>query len=373
MELYKSKFISFDDLLYTNDENKKLLPLVLAIDEPEVHLNPYLQRSLIRYYKQILCNENSGFVQLLNDCFGIDGLDGQLIIVTHSTDALVGDYHNLIRFYMKEGKTSVISGYDLSSIKPNNKEDCSETKVEKNSFRLLGFNNSATHPIESTNERTCITQKEEKHLVMRFPEIKEAFYAKCVIFIEGETEYGCIPAFAEKTGIALDDYGICVINARGESSIRPLRKLLDLFAIPSIAIYDRDARSTEQLVDEFFTGELCFEVELVQTLFKKGSASLVQKIASSLDDKAMSVTLGGISNNCFKKLGVDMSKYKDKKLCDADISNENEFCKMYSVWFMAKKGVLLGRIVGKLLNCDLIPTCYKTAINRAREIAVNGK
>lgn len=41
MNLYKSKSSPFEELLYTNDEGKKLLPLILSIDEPEVHLHPY--------------------------------------------------------------------------------------------------------------------------------------------------------------------------------------------------------------------------------------------------------------------------------------------------------------------------------------------
>lgn len=91
MELYKSKTVLFDDLLYTNSTGKKLLPLILSIDEPEVHLHPYLQRSLIGFYKRILCNKDAEFVELLRSFFGIAGIDGQLIIVTHSTDALAGD------------------------------------------------------------------------------------------------------------------------------------------------------------------------------------------------------------------------------------------------------------------------------------------
>jgi len=104
MELYKSKSNPFEEQLFTDDSGKKLLPLVLSIDEPEVHLHPYLQRSLIGYYKKILHNEDADFAELLNLCFGIDGIDGQLIIVTHSTDALVGDFRNLIRFYKNGDK-----------------------------------------------------------------------------------------------------------------------------------------------------------------------------------------------------------------------------------------------------------------------------
>ena len=167
MELYKSKSVPFTDLLYTDSSGKKLLPLILSIDEPEVHLHPYLQRSLIGYYKRVLRNEDADFVELLKTCFDIDGIDGQLIIVTHSTDALTGDYRNLIHFYKKDGKTNVVSGYAL-------------------------------RPVAGESTEGRIKADVEKHLIMHFPEIKEAFYSKCAILIEGQTEYGCIHAFASK-------------------------------------------------------------------------------------------------------------------------------------------------------------------------------
>lgn len=109
MELYRSKSTPFEEHLYSDDKGKKLMPLVLSIDEPEVHLHLYLQRSLIGYYKRILQNQDAEFTELLKSCFGIDGIDGQLIIVTHSTDALLGDYRNLIRFYKEGDKTAVVS------------------------------------------------------------------------------------------------------------------------------------------------------------------------------------------------------------------------------------------------------------------------
>lgn len=332
MELYKSKSVPFSERLFRDNDGKMLLPIVLSIDEPEVHLHPYLQRSLIGYYKRILQNEDAEFAELLNLCFGIDGIDGQLIVVTHSTDALVGDYRNLIRFYKDGNKTAVVSG----------------TK--------LGF-----------------TPANEKHMIMRFPEIKEAFYAHCAVLIEGETEYGCIHSFAEKLGISLDDYGICVINARGEESIKPLRQLLEKFKIPSIAIYDGDVRTgCTPDSSEFFTQELCFESEIVKKLYSNGQTALVRQIAKELFSNAESVEMDvDFVRKPFKKMGIDITGYVPKKLSDVSDDDESEFCQMYSTWFMAKKGVLLGRIIGELLPADLIPACYADAIRKAREVARN--
>ena len=340
MELYKSKAVSFTDLLYTDATGKKILPLILSVDEPEVHLHPYLQRSLIRYYKRILHNEDAEFVELLKNCFDIDGIDGQLIIVTHSTDALAGDYRNLVRFYKNGDTTAAVSGYALRPI-----------------------------PGESNDDR--IKVEHEKHLIMHFPEIKEAFYAKCAILIEGETEYGCIRAFADKIGVSFDDYGICVINAGGEKSIKPLRQLLDLFAVPNIAIYDGDVKDGHTVgPGEYFTTELCFEIEIVKTLFSAGNAAIVRQIALDMDNRADTVELDeDFVRKHFKKMGVDLTGYTPKRLCDVSDSDATDFCRMFSAWFMAKKGVLLGRIIGEAMPETNIPACYHDAIIKAQEVA----
>jgi putative ATP-dependent endonuclease of the OLD family len=342
MDIYKSKSAPFVDQLYTDGDGKKLLPLVMSVDEPEVHLHPYLQRSLIGYYKRILHNEDAEFVELLKLCFGIDGISGQLIIVTHSTDALVGDYRNLIRFYKNENKTEVVSGYAL-------------------------------RPIPHSTNAGRIKAEDEKHLIMHFPEIKEAFYAKCAVLVEGETEYGCIHAFAEKVGVSLDDYGICVINARGEGSIKPLRQLLRLFAVPSIAIYDGDIQAGHTPnADEFFTQELCFEIEIIQTLVSKGRTDLVRQIARDMSSNAETVELDlNFVRKHFNKMGIDLTAYIPKKLSDVDDSDGSDFCNMFSAWFMAKKGVLLGRIIGDALTAELVPDCYTNALNKAQEVARN--
>ena len=336
MELYKSKSVPFEERLYTDDNGERILPIILSIDEPEVHLHPYLQRSLLGYYKRILSNKDDDFRKLLKECFDIDGVLGQIIIVTHSTDALVGDYRNLIRFYREFGKVSVISG---------------------------------------ASKDLHITDAKEKHLIMHFPELKEAFYSHCAILIEGETEYGCIQRFADKLSIPIDDLGICVINAQGQNTIKPLRQLLAAFKIPSIAIYDSDVKQGKEKNDtDFFTSEMFFEVEIIKKLFMTGNQKVARDIAVELYDKALTEIMDeNYVRGYFKKLGLSLEGYVPKALGDVSDNDENEFCNMFSAWFTAKKGILLGRIVGEKLSAELIPDCYKGALLKAQEVAKSAR
>ena len=125
MEVYRSKSIDFNDHIYCTETGKRFFPIIIALDEPEVHLHPYLQRSLISYYKKIINNQDSEFLELLKRCFDIDGLSGQLLIVTHSSDILMDDYRNIIRFYKDNNTTRAISGVTLDSILWNCQEMCS--------------------------------------------------------------------------------------------------------------------------------------------------------------------------------------------------------------------------------------------------------
>ena len=118
---------------------------------------------------------------------------------------------------------------------------------------------------------------------MRFPDVKEAFYSHVVILIEGETEYGCVTEFANTMDIDLDEYGICVINAQGESSIKPLVSLFNSFGIKTIAIYDGDVRNGKTPTDcEFYTNEPCFEFEVIKKLYDAGEYELIKNIATDI-------------------------------------------------------------------------------------------
>ncbi|MDI3476886.1 MAG: putative ATP-dependent endonuclease of the family [Thermoanaerobacterium sp.] len=332
LDLYRSKSIPFEESLFTTRKGEKILPLVLAIDEPEVHLHPYMQRAILNYYKCILKNEDENFIELLKYSFNIDGLDGQLIVVTHSTDVLVDNHRNIVRFYKtKDKRTNAISGMDIN-IKPD----------------------------------------VEKHLIMNFQDIKEAFYSKCVLIVEGETEYGCIRGFAKTLNIPMDDYGICFVNAQGEGSIPKLQQLFNHFAIPSIVIFDSDVKEGKTASEnEFFTKEICFEMDIVDKLIEMGKFDTLKSIALELDDDAnVHILDADFVKKPFKKIGYDLATYTPKSLEELNIDQINEYRAVYFAWYYNKKGILIGRIIGNTLPADCIPICYINAINKAKEVAL---
>lgn len=332
MTLFNKRTVNAKEHISHDIDGRKLLPIIVALDEPEVHLHPYLQRSLIKYYKSILNNEDKEFIRLLKECFDIDGLDGQLIVVTHSPDILIDDYRNLIRFYKLNEKTEVVSW------------DSSKTK----------FSNSV-----------------EKQLIMKFRDLRESFYAHCVILFEGETEFGCIPYFAEKLGISLDDNCICAIHGQGESNIQYLRQLLDYFKIPSVAIYDGDVKGdrVSGINHEYYTDEPCLEVEIVKSLFSNGEIELIKNISKAINSQVETVMDSDYVKKGFKKLDRNLDGYTPIKLSEIDESNEIDFCDFHSIWWMKTKGVLTGRLIGDLVPKNSIPKCYTDALNEAVELS----
>lgn len=199
-----------------NRDGKKLFPLFLVLDEPEVHQHPYRQRSLIRKIKALIENNNQEFLNLLKDLFDIDGLTGQIFIATHSPNVLLDNYRQFIRLYKSTGTDSqlkIVSGMNV-----------------------------------------VIDDKLYKHMLHNFIYLKEAMFSKCIIFVEGDTENGAIPVFAERMGLDMDERGIGVIKLDGADSVKRCMALYKSFGIKSIALIDKDKKeSYSSEPDIYFT------------------------------------------------------------------------------------------------------------------------
>ena len=88
-----------------------------------------------------------------------------------------------------------------------------------------------------------------------------------------------------------------------------LNHLLNAFAIPSIAIYDGDVKDGKTPAsDEFFTNELCFEIEVVKHLYSLGQTSVIKQIVRELDsDGENNVLSKDYVKKPLTKMGIDIS------------------------------------------------------------------
>lgn len=323
---------NLESLLVYDAKGHKFLPIFISVDEPELHLSPYLQRAVLNYYRQIATNENEEFLALLRDIFKIDGLLGQLFVVTHSTDALVDDYRHIIRLYRDE-----------------NNMVCAACGVTFN-----------------------FPKEVEKHLIMHFPEGKEALYARCIIIVEGETEYGSFRGFGKKLGVDFDYFGICLINARGESSISKLQKLFNRFSIPTVALYDRDVEGKYAKAHSniFYTEEICFEMDFVSYLLAMHKRSIMDTIIKDIIDDARPMVTKDMARRGYAKLGITKSQIVQRCLSNISDRKLDDLHIYYFSWFYANKGVIVGRRISQFLDASMIPPAFIAVIERAKLLSL---
>lgn len=323
---------NLESLLVYDAKGHKFLPIFISVDEPELHLSPYLQRAVLNYYRQIATNENEEFLALLRDIFKIDGLLGQLFVVTHSTDALVDDYRHIIRLYRDE-----------------NNMVCAACGVTFN-----------------------FPKEVEKHLIMHFPEAKEALYARCIIIVEGETEYGSFRGFGKKLGVDFDYFGICLINARGESSISKLQKLFNRFSIPTVALYDRDVEGKYAKAHSniFYTEEICFEMDFVSYLLAMHKRSIMDAIIKDIIDDARPMVTKDMARRGYAKLGITKSQIVQRCLPNISDRKLDDLHIYYFSWFYANKGVIVGRRISQFLDTSMIPPAFIAVIERAKLLSL---
>ena len=323
---------NLEALLVYDGKGRKFLPIFISVDEPELHLSPYLQRAVLNYYRQIATNENEEFLALLRDVFKIDGLLGQLFVVTHSTDALVDDYRHIIRLYRDE-----------------NNMVCAACGVTFN-----------------------FPKEVEKHLIMHFPEAKEALYARCIIIVEGETEYGSFAGFGKRLGVDFDYFGICLINARGESSISKLQKLFNRFSIPTVALYDRDVEGKYAKAHSniFYTQEICFEMDFVSYLLAMHKRSIMDAIIKDIIDDARPMVTKDMARRGYAKLGITKSQIVQRCLPNISDRKLDDLHIYYFSWFYANKGVIVGRRISQFLEASMIPPAFISVIERAKLLSL---
>jgi putative ATP-dependent endonuclease of OLD family len=325
--------------IFENEANgEKSISLIIGLDEPEIHLHPYMQRSLIKYLNSVITNNNAEFRTLIKELFDIDEFIGQIIVVTHSPNILLNDYKQIIRFYSESGVTKIISGSQFT----------------------LG-------------------EQLHKHLYLHFPFIKEAFFSRCAIFVEGDSEFSSFPLFGKKLSIEFDDLGICVIQAGGDA-IHQLIELATKFGIPSIGISDKDnGTSPTALPNHFQTDLRDYEEEIVCRLIDSGKEELLRNILKDKDERWLTRKLekDSLNKRLFSKSGQDkynlgISKFEvDLILTNIELDDLISLKSFYLTWFILNKSYPLGMLIGEHLTIAEIPVIYQTVINEAKKLVTN--
>ncbi|MBU5575467.1 MAG: AAA family ATPase [Candidatus Aenigmarchaeota archaeon] len=329
------------DCIFGN-KNQKSLSLILGLDEPEIHLHPFMQRQLIKELQKIIRNENNEFKSILKEIFSeneeyIEGIkiNGQMFVVTHSPYILTNDVEQYIRFLRRGGNLEIISGIKLS-----------------------------------------LEEGEYKQFLLQIKNIKESFFSKCCLIVEGDMEYGIFPYFLDKISKMHRDLernreAVFLINAGSKNNIRFLFKVLDFFHIPTFVIadgdynYEKNREMKNSIENLYFTKYKDFEEELVNKLIKLGKEDLLIEFIREIDKD-------GISRTFQKKKLQDINdKYKlglsiqsDVKL--EEIRNSNKILKKLWLltWLNINKSVYIGQRLGeflfneKKLDWRVIPDVY---------------
>ena len=167
---------------------------ILIYEEPELYLHPQREKELFHCLSSI-CK-----------------LGGQVYVTTHSSNFVSLDHYRSICIIRKEKKCG--------------------TKAFQ--FRGKLFHDDE---IKNFNMNYWIN-----------PDRSELFFAKKVILVEGQTDKIVLGYLAKRLGIFKYDYSI--VECGSKSLIPQFVKLLNIFSIPYIAVYDKDNhlwRSPEEL------------------------------------------------------------------------------------------------------------------------------
>jgi putative ATP-dependent endonuclease of the OLD family len=322
-----------DRAVFENPANKeRAISLVLGLDEPEIHLHPYMQRSLIKYLNGIIGNNNKDFMELVKEMFDIDKFIGQIVVVTHSPNILLDNYKEIIRLFSEKSILKTMSGSEL-----------------------------------------MLDRQIERHIYLHFPFIKEAFFSRCAIFVEGDTEYACLPILGEKIYTDFDDLGIGVIQAGGES-VPQLIQIANSFGIPSVGITDQDdGRNPPKLPNHYQTSLRDFEEEIISLMIDRNKESVLRKIVVDYDPKGEErVMQTNALNSRALRYKVFESEYKaDLKLVDIHPNDLPNLKSFYLAWFSVNKSYPLGKLIGETLSKDDTPLVYRKIIDEAYKMAKN--
>ena len=321
----------FDSVILTND-GKKYISIFILLDEPEIHLHPYMQRSVINDVRNILKNNDSNFLKLLKSVFDIDGIFGQLIVVTHSPNIISNNFHEIIRLDYYKSIINAFSDFECQ-----------------------------------------VDEKDEKNFLNQSDRIKELFFSKSCIIVEGITERKALPIFAEKLNIDLDGMNIGILQADGGDTIKSLTKVLKHFGIKCIPIIDRDIydnkKNKEEFKDFIVTDYRFFE-DYIENIIKNKRRHVLYSLMKVTGTDLKLIIQKSQIENITKKLKIDDFEIKDYFLKDVLMNNDEKILLVvFTTWLSYNKKSNFSIELANNSEIIDIPIVYQNALRRAEKYA----
>ncbi len=314
--------------------------VLLAIEEPEAHLHPHLQRQLIENLKIIQKNFKEKYE-----------IEIQLLITSHSSNIISKINYNELRILRKN---------------QNGSTECKEVPkdiLERLIDVILGSRKNESE-LRKKKRRSFINTLDK--IFSFYPEV---FFSKLVIIGEGETEEGAIPIFATILEKSFDNIGITYINSGGDGNIDYYAKILNIFSIPYLYLKDRDkGRDITGIREEYVTDRKAFEAEILETvpLYK-----ILDVCIELYGDDSINNLCNEIKNieHSFAPLGdVDeVSKHFRK--------NSTLFMNIkpiFKKFLVNRKGLMLGKLIANSCKKEEIPNVYRKIIMDAAKFIERG-
>ena len=327
----------FNYLMFSEDNVKNI---IIAIEEPEAHMHPHLQRRFIKKLK----HRQKEMIDL--------GFNIQFIITTHSP--------------------SILSQIDKSEISLMKKDDgmCKVTRFDKNFMDGI--------------EKSMSADK-IKHFDNIFRMYPEIFLSRGVIMVEGETEFGAMPEFAKNiTNFDLDDLGLSLINAGSKNTVKQLYLILTKFT-KCVAIHDNDGDINNKYTDDndliesdderyYKTKYIDFEDEIVNSV---DSLKLIKILLPLYSDDCRNKYLGLLRKHAGETRTMDTKDI----ISNWDSINFDSFINATSSTIKADliqtlkdmcKSSLIASVICAQLDENEIPKSYKDMLLSAKEMVTYG-
>lgn len=319
-------------LVREENENEEANP-ILAIEEPEAHLHPHTQRAVVEQ---------------------LGSLAGQVFVTTHSPQVTEQSEIQRIYLFQKPGPASKLKYLPES------------------------------HPVNPPQPFLTdpVKVKLDRYLKGGGADI---FFARCVVFFEGDSERLALPVFAKAININLNQLGITLLPVSGKDYEPYLRVLhSSAFGIPCVILSDADGNTMRELANK---------------LVKAGYITQAEVDTASASGRLRNDVL--LPNNCFcygdgenfeylllnagfaTEFQEAIQKYEEphsafdaffnqpdkrEKYASASIEKKiHDFIKTRSKPFYA-------RIVAEKIaeTPDRIPSVIKDALKKAKELAERG-